>query len=451
MNYDLVIKNGMVILENEARVTDVAISKGKIVAIGDDLPAGAQVTDASGLIVSPGMIDAHMHISEPGRTEWEGYDTATRAAAKGGVTCCIEMPLNQMPATIDRKTLQVKLAAGKGKLSVDVASFGGLVPHNLDRLHELSEEGVVAYKCFLVPCGSDREDDFCHVDDYALYAGMQQLQKLGKRLAIHAENPQICSELGRQARMAGKTRAKDYVDSRPVFSEVEAVRRVLYFASVTGCKVHICHISCPEAVAEVTRARQAGIDATCESCGHYFAIDLEQFEEMGAIAKCSPPIRDQDNQHRLWEKLFAGEIDLIASDHSPCTPDLKEGTIFTAWGGISALQNTLDVFFDEAVQKRGMSLTQFARLIATNPADIFHLHNKGRIAIGKDADIILIKPNSPYRLQAEDLEYRNKISAYVGRTIGAQVSATLLRGEWVYRLGEGIVKPYQGQFVFADE
>ena len=449
MTYDLLIKNGTVILDGTTAVTDVAVKDGKIAAIGNDLRDAARTVDATGLIVSPGMIDAHMHVSEPGRTEWEGYETGTRAAAKGGVTTFIEMPLNQMPATIDRKTLQAKFDAGRGKLSVDVASFGGLVPHNLDRLHELAEEGVAAYKCFLSTCGSQEEGalDFRNVDDYSFFTGMRTLAGLGKIIAVHCENAVICDKLGEKAKAEGKKRAHDYVASRPVFTEVEAVRRALFLAREAGCQIHICHISCPEAVTEVTAARNAGQKVTCESCGHYFALDTDEFETIGNTAKCSPPIRDKDNQERLWKKLLGGEIDLIASDHSPCTPDLKEGGVFEAWGGISAVQNTLDIFFDEAVQKRGMSLNQFAKLVATNPADIFHLKNKGRISIGCDADIVLITPDSSYVLKAEDLEYKNKISAYIGRKIGAQVAMTILRGGVVYERGKGIVTPHTGEFL----
>ncbi|MDV5168205.1 allantoinase AllB [Photobacterium rosenbergii] len=451
MSYDKIIKNGTVILENEAINTDVAIKDGLIAAIGNELGSADEYIDATGLIVSPGMVDGHVHITDPGgpRSEWEGYETATKAAAKGGVTTCVEMPLNQVPATIDRETLHVKYEAGKGRLTVDVASLGGLVPHNIDRLHELAEEGVVGYKCFVSTCGNpDPESgDFCNVNNYELYEGMTELARLGKILLMHAENAEICDGLGKKAVAEGRLTAKDYIASRPVFTEVEAVRRALYLAKETGCKLHLCHLSSPEAIEEVTKARNSGQDVTCESCGHYFAIDDNQFEEIGTKAKCSPPIRDKDNQDRMWAKLLNGEIDFITSDHSPCTPDLKEGGIFDAWGGISSLQNSVDIMFDEGVQKRGMALTQFAKLMATNPADLFGLDQKGRIAVGKDADIVMIKPNSSYVLTADDLEYRNKFSAYEGRNIGAQVAKTLLRGQVVYDLDVGVTNPYQGDFV----
>lgn len=451
MSYDKIIKNGTVILETGAIQTDVAIKDGLIAAIGADLGSARETIDATGLIVSPGMVDGHVHITEPGghRSNWEGYETATKAAAKGGVTTCVEMPLNQIPATIDRDSLHAKYEAGKGKLTVDVASLGGLVPHNLGRLHELAEEGVVGYKCFVATCGNPdpTSGDFCNVNDYQLYEGMVELAGLNKTLLMHAENAEICDGLGKKAVQEGRLTAKDYVASRPVFTEVEAVRRALYLAKETGCKLHLCHLSSPEAIEEVTKARNAGQDVTCESCGHYFAIDEDQFGDIGTKAKCSPPIRDKDNQDRMWVKLLAGEIDFITSDHSPCTPDLKEGGIFDAWGGISSLQNSVDIMFDEGVQKRGMELTQFAKLIATNPADLFGLKQKGRIAVGKDADIVMIKPNSSYVLTADDLEYRNKFSAYEGRDIGAQIAKTLLRGEVVYDLSSGITQPYQGNFV----
>ncbi|MGF1726893.1 allantoinase AllB [Photobacterium nomapromontoriensis] len=451
MTYNCIIQNGTVILDNGTLQADVAIKDGVIAAIGQGLTGADEYIDATGLIVSPGMVDGHVHITEPGghRSEWEGYETATKAAAKGGVTTCVEMPLNQIPATIDRDSLHIKYEAGKGKLSVDVATLGGLVPHNIDRLHELAEEGVVGYKCFLSTCGTpDPESgDFCNVDDYDLYMGMKELARLGKVLTMHAENALICDRLGKQAVAEGNLTAKDYVASRPVFAEVEAVRRALFLAKETGCQLHFCHLSSPEAVEEVTKARKQGQNVTCESCGHYFALDEDQFEEIGTRAKCSPPIRNKDNQDRLWAKLLAGEIDFITSDHSPCTPDLKEGGIFDAWGGISSLQNSVDIMFDEGVQKRGMPLTMFAKLIASNPADLFGLTNKGRIAVGKDADIILIQPNSAYTLQASDLEYRNKFSAYEGRTIGAQIAKTILRGEVVYDLNGGVIKPFQGSFV----
>ncbi|MBG9981129.1 allantoinase AllB [Facklamia lactis] len=452
MTYDLVVKNGLVILDNGEIQADIAVKDGRIEAIGQNFE-GEKVIDASGLIVSPGMVDAHVHITDPGggyRDEWEGYITGTAACAKGGVTSFMEMPLNQVPATVNKESLDIKYAAGENKLKVDVASFGGLVPYNLDGgIQELNEGGVSAYKCFMATCGDRTIDgDFENVNDFNLYQGMKQIAETGKVLAIHAENAEITDELGRIAYESGETTLKAYVDSRPVFTEVEPIRKAILFAKETGCRIHICHVACPEGVTEVTKARNEGIDVSCETCTHYLYFHRDELDGIGPVVKCSPPIRDLNNQERMWNKLLAGEIDFVTSDHSPCTPDLKDKeNAFEAWGGISGVQNNVDILFDEGVQKRGMSLVQFAKIIAKNPAERYDLKNKGEIAIGKDADFTFIKPNAPYVLKAEDLEYKNKISPYIGREIGAQVVRTILKGETIYSHNEGVSQEFKGSFI----
>ncbi|MBG9984713.1 allantoinase AllB [Aerococcaceae bacterium DSM 111022] len=452
MKYDLVIKNGKVILETGSIVTDVAVKDGKIAAIGQDFESD-QIVDASDLIVSPGMFDAHVHITEPGggyRDEWEGYVTGTSAAAKGGVTSFLEMPLNQVPATTSGETIRTKFEAGKDKLLADVYSFGGLVPYNIENggIQELDEAGVSAFKCFMATCG-DRtiEGDFMNVDDYSLYEGMRQIAETGKVLAIHAENAAITDRLGEIARAEGKSKLSEYVATRPIFTEVEPIRRAILFAKETGCRIHICHVACPEGVEEVIKARAEGVDVTCETCLHYLYFTTDEIDAIGNTAKCSPPIRGEREQIGLWDQLFDGQILTQVSDHSPCTLDLKDKeNAFDAWGGIAGLQNDVDVFFDEAVQKRGMSLEQFADIIATAPTRRFDIEGKGAIAVGMDADFVLIKPNAPYTLQAEDLEYRNKISPYIGREIGAQIAATFVRGNEVYSQDNGVSDNFVGEF-----
>lgn len=453
MSFDLLIKNGKVILEDGSKVTNIGVKDGKIAEIGDNLEDAKEVIDAEGLVVSPGMVDAHVHISDPGggvRNEWEGYETGTKASAKGGVTTFLEMPLNQLPATVDGKSLQTKYDAGQNKLTVDVASYGGLVPFNLDGgLQELADGGVSAYKAFLATCGDrDLDGDFENVSDYALYEGMRQIAETGKILAIHSENAEITDKLGELAKRRGETSMKAYVESRPVFTELEAIQKSILFAKETGCRLHIVHVACPEGVEMITKAREEGLDVTCETCTHYLYFHTDELDEIGAVAKCSPPIRDMANREKMWEKLLGGEIDFVTSDHSPCTPDLKDtDNAFDAWGGISGLQNNVDILFDEGVQKRGMSLEQFAAVIATNPANRFDLHDKGSIAVGKDADFVFIKPDSPYTLKADDLEYRNKISPYIGREIGCHVTRTVLRGESIYDINSGVVDTRPGQFI----
>lgn len=452
MSFDLLIKNGKVILEDDVKITNIGVKDGKIADIGDHLNEAEEVINAEGLVVSPGMIDAHVHITEPGdvRSDWEGYETGTKASAKGGVTTFLEMPLNQLPATVNGETLRAKYEAGENKLTVDVASYGGLVPDNLDGgIQEQDEGGVSAFKAFLATCG-DRslENDFENIGDYALYEGMRQIAQTGKILSVHAENASVTDKLGEIAKSRGEKTLKAYVESRPIFTELEAIQKSILFAKETGCRLHIVHVACPEGVDLVTKAREEGVDVTCETCTHYLYFHTDELDEIGNVVKCSPPIRDIENREKMWEKLLSGGIDFVTSDHSPCTPDLKETeNAFDAWGGISGLQNNVDVLFDEGVQKRGMSLQLFADVIATNPAKRFDLHPKGSITIGKDADFVFIKPESSYTLQAEDLEYRNKISPYIGREIGCQVARTILRGQTIYDLNDGVVDARPGQFI----
>ncbi|MBU6943070.1 allantoinase AllB [Staphylococcus simulans] len=453
MKYDLLIKNGRVILDEGEQEVEVAVKDGKIAAIGHDLGDAEKVIDAKGQVVAPGMVDAHVHITEPGggyRDEWEGYETGLKGAAKGGVTTIVEMPLNQVPATTDRASIQEKFDAGKGKLSADVASYGGLVPYNLDGgIQELDEEGVVAYKAFLATCGDRSIDgDFENVDDYSLYEGMKQIAKTGKILSVHAENADITDRLGEIAYKNGEKSLAAYVDSRPVFTEVEPIRKLILFAKETGCRLHIVHVACEEGVDEVIKAQQEGVDVTCETCTHYLYFYKEELDDIGPVVKCSPPIREESRLPGMWERVINGDINFVTSDHSPSTPDLKDtDNAFEAWGGIAGIQNNVDILFDEGVQKRDLSLKRFAEIIATEPAKRFGLDNKGSITVGKDADFVFIKPESSYTLQAEDLEYRNKLSPYVGRTINAQVAKTILRGEETYSLEDGVSNDFRGEFI----
>lgn len=449
---DLVIKNGLVILNTGAVKTDVGVIDGKISAVGPNLQ-GKEVVDATGLVVSPGMVDAHVHISDPGggfRDDWEGYITGTASAAKGGVTSFMEMPLNQIPATVDAETLEIKFNAGSGKLQSDVASFGGLVPFNLEGgIQELDKLGVAAFKAFMSTYGNDSiEGEFESVDDYSLYEGMYQIAKTGKVLAIHAENASITDRLGEIAYKNGEKNFEAYVNSRPVFTELEPIQRAILFAEETGCRIHICHVATPKGIEIIKEARERGVDVTAETCTHYLYFTTDELDAIGPVVKCSPPIRDQEAQDGLWEQLINGDIDFVTSDHSPCTPNMKDkDNVFEAWGGISGIQNNVDILFDEGVQKRGMSLERFAEVIAGNPADLYGLEKKGHIGIGYDADFVLIAPNKPYTLEADWLEYRNKMSPYIGCEIGAQVVQTILRGNIIYSLEDGVSENYVGEFI----
>lgn len=452
MSYDLIIKGGNVVLRDGARIADIGIKNEKIACIADEINEDAkQIIDATGQYVMPGMVDTHVHINEPGRTEWEGFETATKALAAGGTTSFVDMPLNVLPATVNKEAFDIKLEAAKGQTFVDYGFYGGLVPGNIDQLEELVECGALTFKCFIATCGSGRPDDFKDVDDYTLYKGMQRLAELDQILCIHAENADITDGLTEEFMKAGKTTVRDYVESRPVITEVEAVQRVLLFAKETGCKVHIVHVSCIEAVDMIQKAKAEGLDVSLESCTHYFALNTDDFEKIGAKAKCQPPIRGKDQQEQLWEALERGDIDWYTSDHSPCTEDLKQGNVFEAWGGINGCQNNVDLMFDMAVKQRGMAVEKFAEVMAFNPSRRFNLPAKGEIALGKDADIIFVDPNQSYEIKKEDLYYKNKFSAYEGFKVNCRVTKTILRGNVVFDLNEGIVGEAQGKFLSAKQ
>lgn len=448
--YDLLIRGGRCVLPHGTMEVDIAVRDGRIAAIGRDLGEARQVIEATGQLVLPGVVDGHVHISEPGRTHWEGYETATRAAAKGGVTCIVEMPINQLPATIDRATLRIKLEAGRGKLMVDVASLGGLVPDHLFGISELDSEGVVGYKAFMSSSGDPNiAEDLHGVDDYQLWQGMKAIAATGKPLCIHAENAPICDQLTAAYAQAGRTDMLSYPETRPVLTEVEAVRRAIYLARQTGCRLHICHLSSVEAAEEVARARREGMPISSETCLHYLIFTSADGERLGTTMKCSPPIRGEEQRQGLWQRLLAGEIDMIVSDHSPCPPEMKQGEPLLAWGGISALQSSLELLFDELVLQRGRPETELVRLLCSRPAELFGLSDrKGSLELGKDADIVLLDARDAYTLSAEDLEYRHQISPYIGRRIGARVSRTLLRGQQIYAREDGFAPPC-GDYLFA--
>ncbi|RFU65086.1 allantoinase AllB [Peribacillus glennii] len=451
MKYDLIIRNGNVVFDDGVRKVDVAVKDGRISAIAEKLEAEAlQFVNAEGQYVMPGMIDTHVHICEPGRTEWEGFITGTKALAAGGTTSYVDMPLNALPATIDKNSLDLKKAAAKRKNYVDYALYGGLVPENLEKLEELSDEGVVAFKCFMSTCGSDIPGDFVNVDDYTLYMGMKKLAELGHILSIHAENAEITDRMGQEFERQGKTSPTDYTVSRPPFTEVDSVKRALFLAKETDCRLHFVHISTAEAVEEITRARNEGQDVTVETCPHFLTISLTQFEELGPVAKCAPPLRDDAEQLKLWQTVKEGKIDMITSDHSPCPPDMKfseTNNIFEVWGGITGCQNNVDLMFDEAVLKRNIPVTDFVRMIAKNPARRFNFEHKGEIAIGKDADMIFVDPNQSYVVEKEGLYYRHQHSPYIGRKINCRVTKTFVRGNLVFDVKEGIIGEPIGQLV----
>jgi allantoinase len=389
---------------------DVAIEDGRIVAIGPELELpDAEVVDARGLRVLPGAVDAHVHFNEPGRADWEGWATGTAAAAAGGTTTVVDMPLNAHPPTVDATAFRAKLEAAEAAAVTDFALWGGLVPGNVRRLAELAELGVVGFKAFMAPSGIE---DFEAVDDGTLYDGMAEAARLGLPVAVHAENAQLVSRAP-----AGRS-WRDWCASRPIVAELEAIQRAALFAEETGCSLHVVHVSTARGVRLVAEARARGVDVTCETCPHYVLFAEDDLERLGAVAKCAPPLRARGEVDALRAEL--GSVDLIASDHSPSPASMKTGDdVFAIWGGISGCQSLLATVLTE-----GLPL----ELVTSRPAERLRLPGKGRLEPGYDADIVLVEPEAEWELAADELRYRHRHSPYVGRRFRSRVVRTLVRG-----------------------
>jgi allantoinase len=400
---------------------DIAVEDGVIAAVGRELPGAREEIDARGLVVLPGVIDAHVHFNEPGRADWEGWASGTRALAAGGGTACVEMPLNAHPPTIDGAAFDAKLAAARAAAVVDFALWGGLVGGNLDRLDELAARGVVGFKAFMCDSGIE---DFPAVDDDALGAGMARAAALGLPVAVHAERPSAL----RPPRGGGW---RDWVASRPVAAEVAAIERALELAAETGCALHVVHVSSGAGIAAVAAARARGSDVSCETCPHYLVLGEDDLETLGTLAKCAPPLRPAAEREALWQHLEAGRIDFVASDHSPSPPAMKAGDFATAWGGIAGVQTLLPLLLEAG----RLPLAAIAALTAGAPADRLRLPGKGRLAPGADADLVLVEPAAHEVLRSEDLHDRHRANPFVGRPLRGTVVRTIARGRTVFAAG----------------
>lgn len=391
-------------------------------------PTSSQSIDVGDFAIVPGLVDMHVHINEPGRTEWEGFTTATRAAAAGGVTTLVDMPLNSTPVTTTVAALNEKRRAAQGKCTVDVGFHGGLIPGNTDEIESLIDAGALGIKAFLVHSGID---DFPNAGLAELRAAMPILARRGIPLLVHAEWD---SEDAAPSAM-GATLYKDYLASRPPVWETRAIEKLLALCQEYRCPLHIVHLSTAEGVPLLRNARAAGLPVTVETAPHYLYFTAEEVPDGDTRFKCAPPIRSRANRERLWEALGAGVIDCIASDHSPCPPadkQLERGDFGAAWGGIASLQSELSAVWTEAT-RRGFSLSDLACWMAEKPAHLVGLQGKkGVIAVGADADFVIFDPEATRTVTTGGLHYRHKLTPYEGKTLQGKVHQTYLRGKCIY-------------------
>jgi allantoinase len=442
---DLVIRGRRVATEHGIEPASVHITRSYIssISIFEDLPVGSELVEAGDAIVMPGLVDSHVHVNEPGRTNWEGFETATRAALAGGVTTIVDMPLNSIPPTTTVEALQAKLASTDGKLFSDVAFWGGVVPGNTGELRKLWEAGVIGFKCFLVHSGVD---EFPNVTEKDLAEAMPELARLGAMLIVHAELPgpieKACGARGDAN--TSSTAYADFLHARPREAENEAVELMIGLSRETGCRVHIVHLSSAETLASIRGAKAAGIPITAETCPHYLHFAAEQIPSGATEFKCCPPIRERENGEMLWDALRDGTIDMVVSDHSPCPPGMKlpeQGDFINAWGGISSLQLRLPVIWTDA-SARGFQLEQMIEWLCTAPARQVGLTpRKGSLVSGSDADIVIWNPDKKFRVAPETLQHRHKLTPYAGEPLRGVVEKTFLRGQMVYDDGEFLGRP----------
>lgn len=432
-----IVRGRNVVLPNRITPAAIHIRSGRIESVApfDDVPPGATVHEAGDAFVLPGLVDAHVHMNEPGRTEWEGFETATRAALAGGVTTVVDMPLNSIPATTTLEALDAKRSAARGRVFCDVAFWGGAVPGNEAELPALAAAGVCGFKVFLVDSGVP---EFAALGrPAALESAMRQLADLDCLLIAHAEAE---GPIARAPKSVNPGSYAAYLASRPAGAEVEAVELLVSLAQKTGARVHVVHLSAADALPALEAAQAEGLPVTAETSPHYLCLSAEAIPDRATLFKCAPPIREAENRERLWQGLRAGTIGSVASDHSPSPPGgkhLESGDFVRAWGGIASLGLALPLLW-QAAKERGHTARDLARWMAAEPARLCGLDaRKGAIAPGRDADLVVFDPDASWTVTPERLFTRHKITPYLGQTLAGRVRATFLRGRRAYD-GAGI-------------
>jgi allantoinase len=430
---DLIIRGATLVTPDGEVQTDLAIAGETIAAVGDAGTAREEI-NARGLHIFPGVIDSHVHFNDPGRADWEGIDSGSCALAAGGGTTFFDMPLNAHPPTCDTRSFDEKLIVAEEKSVTDFALWGGLVPGNFDKLEQLARRGVIGFKAFMSNSGIE---DFECVDNATLKAGMKICAQLGKLVAVHAESDAITSRLTAAALAKDNFSVRDYLNSRPIHAELEAIHRAIEMSRETKCALHIVHVSSGAGVALIASAQSQGVDVTAETCPHYLAMTEDDVIKIGALAKCAPPLRPKSAQDVLWRYLENGFVKTIGSDHSPSPPDMKSNyNFFKIWGGISGVQHTLPLMLTEGRVNRSIATSVIANLLSTNVAERFKIPQKGKIAVGFDADLALVDLKQTFAVAKEDLLYRHHQSPYVGRALTGRIVQTILRGRMIFKDGK---------------
>lgn len=450
MNFARVIRSRRVVTPEGVRPATLHLRDGLIAAVGgfDEQPGCASLLDVGDAVVMPGIVDSHVHINEPGRTEWEGFETATRAAASGGVTTVCDMPLNSLPVTTTPEAVAKKSQAAEGKAFVDYAFWGGLVPANAHLMDALLATGLPGCKCFLVHSGID---EFPDVGAGDLTIAMPALARGGAVLLVHAELQGPIDAAKDES--ADPRKYSTWLASRPRASENEAIALMLRLAQESNCRIHIVHLSSADALPMLAAARRSGVDVTVETCPHYLTFASEEIGDGRTEFKCAPPIREKENRERLWEGLREGTIDMVVSDHSPCTPMLKAvdtGNYLSAWGGIASLQLLLPAVWTGA-RDRGFDFMHLSEWLCRRPARLAGLERrKGTLAPGSDADVVVWYPERELSVHSQMIRHRHKMTPYAGLVLRGVVEKTFVRGELVFDGGEFPAGPI-GRRLFPDE
>ena len=432
---DLIVCGERVVLPSGTRPASVRVRDGSIAGIAEyrDRPAGVPILDAGALVVLPGLVDPHVHLNDPGRADWEGFDSGTRAAAAGGITTIVDRPLNSVPSTVNVGALDAKLRAAQGTCAIDVGFWGGVVPGNAAALEPMVRRGVLGFKCFLSPSGVD---EFEHVDDADLEGALPIIARLGVPLLVHAEWPAALIAVDRSS---DPRDYRTWLSSRPPASEQAAIDLLIRLAGKHGARIHVVHLASADALPSLEAARRAGVDISVETCPHYLTFDAGHIASGSTAFKCAPPIREARHREGLWAGLADGRIDLIATDHSPAPPALKSidaGDFVAAWGGIASLQLGLPAVWTGA-RSRGLTLEHLARWLAAAPARLAGLDGKkGTIAPGRNADFVFFDPEGTTVADPSALFHRHAVTPYAGMRLTGRVHRTILRGEMVFDDGQ---------------